>query len=325
MVHTQTLPDWSRAHGAPLFAAQLRYRPEDFQVTEELGWDLSDDGEHDYLFIEKIGANTQWVAKQLAQYAQVPVKDIGFAGLKDRHAITRQWISVPRWNSPDWSGCNVEGVEIHHLERHRRKLKRGAHRGNSFTIKLRSLSTVEMEPIDQRIAKLTNQGVPNYFGEQRFGRNGGNLGLAEEWAGGKRLAREKRGLAISTIRSFIFNTVLSERVAQSTWNQLQPGDKANLEGSGSVFDLPDIDANLVDRCQAMDIHPSTLLVGDGSNFKPEHWQTALAKARVNEGQRSLRLKVTDLTIEVVATHVVLTFSLGRGAYATAVLRELCSW
>lgn len=325
MVHTRTLPDWSRAYGAPLFSAQLRYRPDDFQVTEELGWHLSDDGEHDYLFIEKVGANTQWVAKQLAQYAQVPVKDIGFAGLKDRHAITRQWFSVPRWNSPDWSGWSVEGTDIHRLERHRRKLKRGAHRGNSFTVRLRSLSGLEMEPIERRIVKIMTKGVPNYFGEQRFGRNGGNLGLADQWAGGKRLPREKRGLAISTIRSFTFNTVLSERVAQSTWNQLQSGDKANLEGSGSFFDVPDIDANLADRCQAMDIHPSCILVGDGSSFQPEHWQAALTKARVSEGRRSLRLKVTDLTIEVLATHVVLNFSLSRGAYATAVLRELCTW
>ena len=325
MVHTQTLPDWSRAHGAPLFAAQLRYRPEDFQVTEELGWDLSDDGEHDYLFIEKIGANTQWVAKQLAQYAQVPIKDIGFAGLKDRHAITRQWISVPRWNSPDWSGCNVEGVEIHRLERHRRKLKRGAHRGNSFTIKLRSLSAVEMEPIDQRIAKLTNQGVPNYFGEQRFGRNGGNLGLAESWAQGRRLPRDKRSLAISTIRSFTFNNTLSLRVTQTSWNQLQIGDKANLEGSGSVFDFSDIDTSLVNRCQAADIHPSISLVGDGSQFEPTHWQEALEKARVQEGQRSLRLLVKNLSIQMERKDLVLKFTLQRGAYATAVLRELCTW
>ena len=325
MVYPQTLPNWSRAHGEPLFGAQLRYQPEDFKVTEELGWDLSDDGEHDYLFIEKTAANTPWVAKQLAQYAQVPVKDIGFAGLKDRHAITRQWFSVPRWNSPDWSGCNVEGVEIHRLERHRRKLKRGAHRGNSFTIKLRSVSDLEKEPIEQRIAKLTTQGVPNYFGEQRFGRNGGNLGLAESWAQGQRLPRDKRSLAISTIRSFTFNNTLSLRVAQTSWNQLRIGDKANLEGSGSVFDFSDIDTSLMDRCQTADIHPSISLVGDGSEFEPRHWQAALERARIQQGQRSLRLLVKDLSTEMENKNLVLKFNLQRGAYATAVLRELCTW
>ena len=103
------LPDWHRAHGEPLFTAQIRRHPEDFQVTEELGWELSGEGEHDYLYIEKSGANSQWVAKQLAQFANVPLKDVGFAGLKDRHAVTRQWFSVPRWNTPDWSSAQGRG------------------------------------------------------------------------------------------------------------------------------------------------------------------------------------------------------------------------
>ena len=114
------LPDWHRAHGAPLLAAQIRRHPEDFQVTEELGWELSGEGEHDYLYVEKSGANSQWVAKQLAQFANVPLKDVGFAGLKDRHAVTRQWFSVPRWNAPDWSSFEVAGVRIDRCERHLR-------------------------------------------------------------------------------------------------------------------------------------------------------------------------------------------------------------
>lgn len=325
MVQVHTLPDWSRAHGAPLFAATLRARPEDFQVTEELGWEPSGDGEHDYLFIEKMGANTQWVAKQLAKYAKVPLKDVGFSGLKDRHAITRQWFSVPRWNTPDWGELSLAGIEIYRLERHRKKLRRGAHRGNAFTIMLRSSHNLDIAPIKERINQLTTLGAPNYFGEQRFGRNGGNLGLAEDWSRGKRLPREQRSLAISTIRSFTFNTRLSERVAQTTWNQLQPEDKANLEGSGSVFEFSDIDSSLIERCQTLDIHPSSVLVGDGSNFQPRHWQTAFARARIQEGQRSLRLKVQALSIDISKTNISLSFSLGRGAYATAVLRELCTW
>ena len=325
MVQLHTLPDWSRAHGSPLFNTQLRHRPEDFQVTEELGWELSDDGEHDYLFVEKIGANTQWVAKQLAQYANVSLADIGFAGLKDRHAITMQWFSVPRWHTPEWSTFSLEGIKICRIERHRRKLRRGAHRGNKFVITLRCSPGLDNESIRQRIHQLSTQGVPNYFGEQRFGRNGGNLGMAEDWARGKRLPRDKRSLAISTIRSFTFNTELSLRVAETTWNQLQPGDKANLEGSGSVFDLPNIDSGLVDRCQTMDIHPAAILVGDGSQFQPSHWQIALEAARVQQGHRSLRLNVKNLSFEIIKSDIALSFSLARGAYATAVLRELCSW
>lgn len=319
------LPDWLRAHGAPLFKAQIRSRPEDFQVTEDLGWEPSGDGEHDYLFIEKIGANTEWVAKQLAHYANVPDKDVGFSGLKDRHAITRQWFSVPRWHSPDWSQLAVEGVRVVNLKRHLRKLRRGAHRSNVFIIVLRYEDVIDADSVRPRVRQIAEGGVPNYFGEQRFGRNGGNLRLADSLADGKRLPRDKRSMAISTIRSYVFNSALSARVAQSTWNHLIPGDKANLEGSGSVFDIVELDAELRGRCETMDIHPAGVLVGAGSDCQPEHWQKALEKARVTEDNRSLRLKVYDLTFEIGDTEMMLSFSLGRGAYATSVLRELCHW
>ena len=319
------LPDWLRAHGAPLFKAQIRSRPEDFRVTEDLGWELSGDGEHDYLFIEKTGANTEWVAKQLAHYADVPAKDVGFSGLKDRHAITRQWFSVPRWHSPDWSQFAVEGVHVVSLERHLRKLRRGAHRSNAFTIVLRCADVIDVNAVTPRMRRIIESGVPNYFGEQRFGRNAGNLRLAESWAEGKRLPRDKRSMAISTIRSYVFNSALSARVAQSTWNHLVPGDKANLEGSGSVFDVTKVDAELHARCEAMDIHPAGILVGDGSACQPDHWQKALEKARVKEDSRRLRLKVHDLSCDIGDTEMTLSFSLGRGAYATSVLRELCRW
>ena len=137
-------------------------------------------------------------------------------------------------------------------------------------------------------------------------------------------------MAISTMRSYHFNNLLSERVAQSTWNTLILGDKANLDGSGSVFEFSDIDSVLQARCDVMDIHPSAILIGDGSECEPVQWAAALAKARVQPGNRSLRLKVHDLEVameeaEVGESTVTLNFSLTRGAYATAVLRELCRW
>ena len=104
------LPEWPRAHGDPLFPASIRNQPSDFQVVENLGFEFSGSGEHDYLWIEKTGANTEWVARQLARHAEVPAKDVGYAGLKDRHAVTQQWFSVPRWHSPDWQALDVEGV-----------------------------------------------------------------------------------------------------------------------------------------------------------------------------------------------------------------------
>ncbi|MEM8943030.1 MAG: tRNA pseudouridine(13) synthase TruD [Pseudomonadota bacterium] len=319
------MPVWPRAHGSPLFSAQLRSRPEDFQVIEHLGWEPSGDGEHDFLYLTKIGANTDWVARQLAQFAGVPAKDVGFAGLKDRHAVTQQWFSVPRWHSPDWEQLSVEGVTLLQVDRHLRKLRRGAHKTNAFCIQLRSSEAIDKQEVHERCKLIRAAGVPNYFGEQRFGRNAGNLKLAEDWACGRRLSRQKRSLAISVMRSFCFNEALACRVRDGSWNYLLPGDKANLDGSASVFEVSEIDDELRSRCKHLDIHPSGVLAGEGTPISSEHWQAALRKARVQEGERSLRLRVQDLHAEVGDAGVTISFELGRGAFATSLLRELCSW
>ena len=319
------LPDWARAHGAPLFAASMRSAPADFNVTEILGWDLSGDGEHDYLWLEKTGANTEWVARQLARHAGVPAKDVGYAGLKDRQAVTRQWFSVPRWHQPDWSACVIEGAHILEVSRHAKKLRRGAHQGNRFRIVLRGKQLEQhADALAQRVSVIQEQGVPNYFGEQRFGIDGGNLDLADSWAAGKRLPRHKRSLAISTVRSFLFNEMLDGRVRDGTWNRLQPGDKANLDGTGSVFDVDEVDEALESRCAKQDIHPAGTLAGEGCQDGPEAWYMALDRARVEPGSRSLRLRVADVACTVEGDAVTVSFTLHRGAYATSVIREICT-
>ena len=318
------LPDWARAHGAPLFSATIRSRPEDFEVTEVLGWALSGDGELDYLWIEKTGANTEWVARQLARHADMPAKDVGYAGLKDRHAVTRQWFSVPRWNAPDWSALDLDGVRAVETGRHQKKLRRGAHQANQFRIVLRSEHLgPHVDALAGRIRTIRAEGVPNYFGEQRFGRDGANLELADAWASGKRLPRHKRSLAISTIRSFLFNEELDERVRNGTWKQLQAGDKANLDGTGSVFDVGTLDEELERRCAEMDSHPAGVRAGEGCEVGPAAWRTALGKARVEPGSRSLRLRVGDAQCTVENGKATLSFTLPRGAFATAVIREIC--
>ena len=320
-----SLPDWARAFGAPLFPAAIRTTPQDFQVTEELGFEFTGDGEHDYLWIEKIGANTEWVARQLARFGDVPAKDVGYAGLKDRHAVTRQWFSVPRWNSPDWITLEVEGVKLLEAQRHNKKLRRGAHKANRFQIVLRGNGLhTHAEAIEKRVQVIREQGVPNYFGEQRFGRDGNNLSMADAWASGKRLPRHKRSLAISTARSFMFNNYLDTRVRAGTWNTILPGDKANLDGTGSVFDVNDVDEEIERRCNEMDIHPAGELAGDGSTGGNEAWIAALRKARVERGTRRLRLNVVNLSCNIVEDAVELSFALGRGAFATSVLRELAN-
>ena len=316
-----SLPSWARAYGMPLFAAAIRTTPEDFDVTEELGYEFDGEGEHDYLYVEKTGANTEWVSRQLAGFADVPARDIGYSGLKDRNAVTRQWFSVPRWNSPDWQAVEVEGVSILDIQRHSKKLRRGAHKANHFRIVLRAIDG-DTAALSERIKLIADDGVPNYFGPQRFGRGGGNIRLADDWAAGKRLPRHKRSIAISSARSFLFNEALSRRVVERTWNQVISGDLANLDGTGSVFAVDDVDAEIERRCTEMDIHPAAELAGDGSNCGHEVWQEAFNKARVKPGSRSLRLRVSDLQVAVHMDSVELAFTLGRGAFATSVLREM---
>lgn len=319
------LPDWPRAYGGTLFSAKIRAQPADFQVSETLGWAPSGDGEHDFLLIQKTGANTDWVAKQLASHAQLPARDVGYAGLKDRHAVTRQWFSVPRWHNPDWRAAAIEGVEILEIHRHLRKLRRGAHARNVFKILLRDLDHRELPTAEARLRSLRDHGVPNYFGEQRFGRRGANLQLAHQLAVGRRLSRQQRSLAISTIRSYAFNSALAARVSAGNWHTLIPGDMANLEGSASVFAIDQIDDTLRSRCEAMDIHPALALAAVGSGIEPAAWQQALDKARVESATRSLRICVGDLASTMTPEGLWLEFTLPRGAFATAVLRELCNW
>ncbi len=323
-----SVPDWARAHGAPLFDALIRREAADFDVTEDLGFEFSGDGEHDYLFIEKTGQNTEWISRQLARHAAVPARDVGYSGLKDRHAVTRQWFSVPRWNVPDWGALELEGVCLLRQERHHRKLRRGSHKANLFRLVLHGEAPAS-ELLEDRLQRIDAAGVPNYFGEQRFGRNGANVTLADAWSEGRRLPRHKRSLAISTARSYLFNQFLDERVRDESWNRLLPGDVANLDGTGSVFIVDDLDEELQRRCGEMDVHPAGPLWGEGTTLTPtapghENWLKALTDARVKAASRSLRLRVGTLKWSIATDRVELSFRLGRGAYATSVLREIAA-
>lgn len=335
------IPDWARAHGEVLIVARIRTEPADFIVTESMDFELSGDGEHDFLWIEKTGANTAWVARQLAAHAGVAAVDVGYAGLKDRHAISSQWFSVrrPSGEGTDWATFAAEGVRIVEIARHHKKLRRGAHRSNSFRIALRSPDIEACrDQIRSRLELIEKQGVPNYFGEQRFGRDGGNIELAEAVFAGRRVKRDKRSIAISSARSLLFNHILEARVRDGTWNQLRVGDLANLDGSGSVFAVDELTADLMERCDTDDVHPTGTLWGDGAPLTSDNVASGecvavadyksmtegLQKARVDASSRALRLPVRDLSVEFGDGALWLEFSLTKGGFATVVLRELAT-
>ena len=334
---TTALP---RAHGGAPVRASLRRHPEDFQVEEIPAFVPDGQGEHAFLWVQKTAANTEWVARQLAAAAGVAPAAIGFAGLKDRHAITRQAFSVhlPGRAGPDWGALAIAGVEVLSATRHSRKLKRGAHRGNRFRIRLREVRG-DRAAFEARIAALRAHGAPNYFGEQRFGHAGGNIALARALFGGKRLARTQRGMALSAARSALFNAVLAARVADGSWNRALDGEVWMLRGTHAVFGPEPLDDSLQRRLETLDIHPTGPLWGAGSlrcEGAVRALETAvagdsqglaqgLAQAGLSQERRALRLVVDQLQSAWDGDDAVLSFSLEAGSYATAVLREACDW
>jgi tRNA pseudouridine13 synthase len=334
--------DPARAGGAPPLAALLRATADDFEVDEILGFDPSGEGEHVFLRIEKRDTNTEWLARRLAAFAGVAPAAVGFAGLKDRHAVTRQTCSIhlPGRSDPDWTLLAEDGVRVLGAARHSRKLKRGAHRGNRFRIVLREV-VGDHAAAAERLARIARDGVPNYFGVQRFGRDGGNVAAARRLFAGARMARGARAMALSAARSELFNRVLDRRVDGATWNRPLDGEVWMLDGSHSVFG-PEAgdDAGIERRAATFDIHPTGPLWGRGelrsagavrvieqavAEAEPALC-AGLERAGLAQERRSLRLRVPGLAHRWIGEDALeLCFELESGAYATTVLRELCDW
>lgn len=325
------------AHGDPIGSGALRTTPEDFIVREWLGFEADGEGDHWLLTVRKRGANTHWVAKQLGKLANIHPRDVGYAGLKDRNALTEQAFTVPvRSPIADWIGMTGDGFEVVRAQRHRRKLKRGGLKGNDFEITIRDF-TGDPARVAERLAIVASRGVPNYFGPQRFGHEQSNLKRAHAMFAGQRIEdRFEHGFALSAARAYVFNAVLAQRVATSAWDRLIAGDVANLDGSQSIF-VPDaIDDVLIERCARLDIHPTGPLWGKGDLQSTEAARSiegdiaarhatlcdGLARAGLEQERRPLRLRVQTLSHEWTGADLVLRFRLGRGAFATTVLHEL---
>ncbi|MCP3882514.1 MAG: tRNA pseudouridine(13) synthase TruD [Sulfitobacter sp.] len=221
------------AFGGPVGRGVIRSSTEDFKVDEILGFEPDGDGEHVLLHLRKRQTNTIWLAGQIAKLAKVPKRDVSYAGLKDRHAVTSQWFSVRLASQPepDWRGLESSQIELLRAERHRRKLRIGALRGNRFQLLIRELNA-DTTSLQQRLQQIKTAGMPNYFGEQRFGHDYGNLvqanALFERRLG--KIERKLRGLLISTARSQLFNEVLAARIERESWNRPLGGDYVKLAG-----------------------------------------------------------------------------------------------
>jgi tRNA pseudouridine13 synthase len=328
-----------RAYGDALGTAVLKATAEDFQVDEVLDIPLSGDGEHLWLWVEKRGLNTEEAARRLAKAAGVPLRTVSYAGLKDRQALTRQWFSIqlPGKADPQMSAAENDTLRILDSKRHKRKLQRGAHAANGFTLRLTKLQAEKAE-LDARLEAIKLGGIPNYFGAQRFGHEGGNVGEARHYAERQALPEQRnvRSRLLSTARSYLFNRVLAERVANGTWNKAQIGDLLAFTDSRSFF--PAGEAECSDpRLAILDLHPTGPQWGEGDS--PAGGATAalentvaqsesslcnwLIKAGMEHERRILRLPIGRLTWHYPEPDILqLEFVLPAGCFATALVREL---
>lgn len=338
------LRSWPIPYGNKLAAGTLKSCPDDFVVTEKLGFEASGEGEFDLLQVTKRSRNTNDVARDLARFAKVPLSAVSYAGLKDRHALTSQHFSVhlPGKPSPPWDKLDAEGTVVKSATRHRRKLRRGALLGNQFEIRIRDFEG-SRDATSARFNHMVAQGMANYFGPQRFGRAGANLALASEMVNGaRRPTRHLRGLLISALRAYFFNDVLGHRIAAETWRTCVDGDFMMLDASSAIFGPVAHDDEITRRLNNLEIHPTGPLIGAAgrdvvqqlSEFEQgcleahTDWIEALAKMKVRQDRRSLRTVIREPRLEWLPgddpsqTDLWLGFGLDAGSYATVLLEQL---
>lgn len=322
-------------------SAVIRSQREFFQVDEELPFEADGVGGHVWLKIQKRGINSDWLALELAKFAGVHQVAVGFAGLKDRHAVTKQWFSINLEGvaEPDWSAFETDDIQIIERTRHGKKLKRGVLAGNTFKLRLTDLHG-EQAIWESSLKLIQQQGVPNYFAEQRFGHQAGNLYRVEHWfsTGQAPRKRNQKSIYLSAARSWLFNLVLAKRVNLANWNKALLGDVMLLAGTkASSFVVNELDQALQTRLATMDIHPTGPMWGRGNPLAQSEsldleqgvfsdwtmWQQGLEKAGMSQERRALRVYPADFNWQFMNDNQLeLAFFLPAGSYATAVMREL---
>ena len=320
----------------PKQTALLKAECADFVVKEQLGYDMSGDGEFVAVKVRKTDCNTLFVGEQLAKFAGISARNMSYAGLKDRKAITEQWFSLqmPGQPTPNFSQFSLEGVEILDVTRHQRKIRIGSLQGNHFEILLRNVE--ENEELKVRLDFLAKNGFPNYFTEQRFGRDGNNLTQALRWANGeiKVKDRNKRSFYLSAARSEIFNLILSKRMELDLAQQILVGDVLQLNGSHSWFVVDESEdlAQLQQRLAQQDVLLTAPLIGEEEksavDFEHEIFAqhqalfALMRQERMKAARRPILMQPQHFQWQFEPNGLRLQFALPAGSYATALIREL---
>ena len=332
--------DPPRLHGSPLGSAQFKSHPDDFQVDEVLGWTPSGEGEHCFLWIQKRGCNSNDVAAQIAKRLEIRKRLISHCGLKDKNAITRQWFSIhlPGIPSPTAEKLQSENFQALKITRNSRKLRRGVHRGNRFAIRLTDCQFTPAD-LESRWSQIVSRGVPNYFGPQRFGHGGGNIEQALKMASGESKVHDRllRGILISSLRSFLFNACVGERILAGNWDQPLPGEVYGFADNRSLIFPHNQNGDEPERFRNGQLELSAPLWGLGDlpsenavaelessvvGREPEI-RDAVEQFGLQQQRRVIRIKPSHPELQwETPTTLCLRFELPKGAYATAIIREL---
>ncbi len=332
-----------RGTTAGFFRGRYKESPEDFVVEEVPAYEPEGRGDHVWMWVEKRGVSTLDMLHELARRLDRDERSFGVAGLKDAQAVSRQWVSLEHADDRRCAELRGDRFVVLRTSRHANKIRMGHLRGNRFAVVLRGTKPDDVGIAERALAEIARTGVPNYFGEQRFGKRGANLqkgldvlrGNARAYAA--RMPRRVFGLVISAVQSEVFNRVVAARVR--SLDRLQNGDLAFLHRSGAVFPVVEA-ATEQARADAFEISPSGPMPGPemvqptGEPFATE--QRALAELELPESafaalpfrlargeRRPLRIPVGDVAAAAAdGGGVRVSFVLPRGAYATSVLREL---
>jgi tRNA pseudouridine13 synthase len=317
---------------------RLAVSPEDFVVDEIPLFAPSGEGAHTFVRVEKRGRTTEEVARLLARLAGVAHAEVGYAGRKDKQAVTRQWLSVPGLDPARALALEADGVRALEAVRHGQRLRTAQLRGNRFELVVRELSGEQLERAPGRAERLRRVGLPNKFGLQRFGLAGDNAERARSLLAGARVERDRRAarFLLSALQAEVFNAFLAERPLPL--DALEVGEVATLHASGGSFLVEDL-AREAPRAAAFEISASGPLFGTRllrPRGAPAEREAALLRAagipdpvtpprgiRLRGARRPVRVPVPDLALESVAPDAVrLRFALPAGSYATVLAEAL---
>jgi len=327
-------------YSRPLASGLLKFRPEDFRVDEILGFLPSGEGEHLFLRIEKSNLTTFDLIDRVATDFNLKQRDVGYSGLKDKQAITRQWLSLHLpGKMRDFQMPPVDGYQVLDQGWNHKKLKPGTHCANTFEVIIRDVAVFDDQSLKQ-IESIKKEGMANYFGQQRFGEQADNVKRALQVFANPRktrkLTRSKKSLYISALRSHLFNQILSRRIENGHWLEPLPGDVFMLAGSRSVFSSA-LNDEIISRYREFDISSTASLAGEGDNqisglakeiediIYADNTDAleCLYRLKAKQQMRALRVKVEDFHVEFNGDDqtLVIQARLPRGCYFTTLLNH----